>query len=63
MEYKILKGDNWVGICCGCDSELDTFIDVYSNDPETPSPFKSVESAYAFAVMLVNLLEVAHGFK
>lgn len=60
MKYKILKGDNSVSICMECNHEIESFIDIYSDDYDTPSPFKSVENAYDFAVILVKLMEVIH---
>lgn len=63
MKYKVIKGDNCVSICMDCDSELDSFIDIFSNDYDTPSPFASVGVAYAFALIIVNMLEIIYGFK
>lgn len=63
MSFKILKGDNSVSICQECNHEIESFIDIYSNDYKTPSPFPSVESAYLFAVILVKILELLYEFR
>ena len=38
-------------------------IDIYVDDYDTPSPFRSIETAYDFAVIIVKLLEAIHDFK
>ena len=63
MSLKIIKGDNSVSICEDCNHELESFIDIYVDDYDTPSPFEGIESAYDFAVILVKLLEAIHEFK
>lgn len=63
MGLKIIKGDNSVSICEDCNHELESFIDIYVDDYDTPSLFRSIESAYDFAVIIVKLLEAIHEFK
>lgn len=63
MALKIMKSDKSVSICDNCNHELQSFIDIYCDDYDTPSPFKSIESAYDFAVIIIKLLEAVHDFK
>ena len=52
----------------GCDSvhinlkphtgDLDAFIDIYTDDGDNTSPFKTVEDAKLFAEIIVKLLDV-----
>ena len=55
---KIIKSEDTVSICKDCDSQLQSFIDLYCEDEDTPSLFEDVEDAYLFAQIIVKLLEV-----
>ena len=56
--FNMIKDNGSVSICKGCDNQLDAFIDIFTEDEETPSPFKTIEDAELFAKIIVKLLEV-----
>ena len=62
MSLNIVKGDDSVGLCMDCNHELDTFIDIYVDDPYTPSPFRTLSDAEDFAWIMKKLLEAVHDF-
>ena len=57
-EYEIIPDSSSVSICKDCDESVMAFIDIYTDDEDTPSPFKDIETAKAFAEIIVKLLKV-----
>lgn len=58
-ELRIIKDDEGVvSICKDCNNQLDSFIDIYTDDEETPSPFRTIKDAELFAEIIVKLLKV-----
>ena len=57
-ELKIIKDGGSVSICKDCDNQLDAFIDIFTEDDETPSLFKTIDDAMLFAEIIVNLFKV-----
>lgn len=57
-EYNIIVGGVGVSICKDCDDELGSFIDIYTDDKDFPSPFEDVKTAKLFAEIIVKLLKV-----
>ena len=61
MKFKVLTdGYDGVSICMDCNSSLQSFMDIYTGDESTPSPFKNIEDAKLFAGIIVRLLEVMY---
>ena len=60
-DYKI-NVDNTecpsVDICLGECDYLKSFISIFVDEEEVPSPFKTVEDAKLFAEIIIKLLEV-----
>ena len=57
MDLKIVEDNMMVGICCSNgNGTLDSFIDLYVDDPFTPSLFKSKKEARMFAEILIKLI-------
>ena len=57
--FNVIKDEPFgVSICKECDDALDSFIDIYIDDGDTPSPFKDINDAKLFAEIIVKLLEV-----
>lgn len=64
MKFNIIEDYDSVSICMDCDTSSNSFIDIYTGDePEIPSPFRTVDDAELFAKIIVKLLEVAYDFK
>ena len=58
MKYKVVEDDDLVCVCYyHADSTLQGFIDVYPDEDEAPSPFKSKKECKLFAEIIVKLLE------
>ena len=57
-DYEIISNSISVSICMDCNESLRSFMDIYTDDKDTPSPFKDVDTAKAFAEILVKLLKV-----
>ena len=60
---KIIRDNEYSVSICKDDSNCameDAFIDIYVDDGDFPSPFKSVEDAELFAEMIVKLLGVVY---
>ena len=58
---ETMGGDNAVTICCKGEKKchfLDGFLDIYIDDEEAPSPFKTLDDAMKFAKIIINLLEL-----
>ena len=57
-EYNVISNGDSVSICKGTLNAICGFIDIYVDDPDTPSPFEDVETATLFAEIIVKLLKV-----
>ena len=58
-ELRIIKdSDGVVSICKDCNNQLESFIDIYTEDEDTPALFKTVDDAVLFAEIILKLLEV-----
>lgn len=61
MRFKILTdGYDGVSICMDCNSSLQSFIDIYTGDESTPSPFENIDDAKLFAEIIIKLLGVIY---
>ena len=62
-EYNVITSKDSVHICKDCGSVLKSFVDIYTEDKNTKSPFRSVDDAKLFAEIIVKLLVIAYDFK
>lgn len=58
IDFRISVEDDAVSICKGDCDFLSGFIDIFVDEPDTPSPFKNIEDAELFAEIIVKLLKV-----
>jgi len=58
MKYNLIVEEDMVSICMDCDSSLESFIDIFTDEETCPSPFRSVDDAKLFGEIIIKLLEV-----
>ena len=63
MSLEVIVGEDIVSLGLDVDRQVSAFLDVYVDDPDMPSPFRTIDDAKDFVIIIKKLLEAVHDFK
>ena len=64
MSLKVVRDESagCVSLCMNCNDTLSAFMDVYVDDGDSPSPFRTLDDVEDFVNIIKKLLETVHDF-